>query len=73
MSLVSKPSQTHLTCESTDRILMPAFGTAAIREMFDDMYDIASQLILKWERLVFLIVSIISILTIYAVSVQMWF
>ena len=29
---------------------MPAFGTAAIREMFDDMYDIASQLVLKWER-----------------------
>ncbi|KAI0729796.1 cytochrome P450 [Fomitopsis betulina] len=36
--------------ELAHRILMPAFGTAAIREMFDDMYDIASQLILKWER-----------------------
>lgn len=29
---------------------MPAFGTAAIRGMFDDMMDIASQLIMKWER-----------------------
>ena len=29
---------------------MPAFGTAAIRDMFDDMVDIASQLVLKWER-----------------------
>ncbi|KAF9812238.1 hypothetical protein IEO21_06278 [Rhodonia placenta] len=32
------------------RLLMPAFGTAAIRGMFDDMMDIASQLIMKWER-----------------------
>lgn len=29
---------------------MPAFGTTAIREMFGDMLDIASQLLLKWER-----------------------
>nr|BAK09530.1 cytochrome P450 [Postia placenta] len=32
------------------RLLMPAFGTAAIKGMFDDMMDIASQLISKWER-----------------------
>ncbi|CCM04514.1 uncharacterized protein FIBRA_06695 [Fibroporia radiculosa] len=32
------------------RVLMPAFSTAAIRDTFDDMVDIASQLILKWER-----------------------
>ncbi|KZT04430.1 cytochrome P450 [Laetiporus sulphureus 93-53] len=32
------------------RLLMPAFGTTAIRGMFDDMMDIASQLIMKWER-----------------------
>ena len=31
---------------------MPAFGTAAIRNMFDDMLDIISQLVLKWERCV---------------------
>ncbi|THH18035.1 hypothetical protein EW146_g2890 [Bondarzewia mesenterica] len=33
-----------------DRLLMPAFGAASIRGMFDDMVDIASQLLLKWER-----------------------
>jgi cytochrome P450/NADPH-cytochrome P450 reductase len=32
------------------RILMPAFGPAALREMFDGMVDIADQLLLKWER-----------------------
>lgn len=32
------------------RILMPAFGPASIRGMFDDMGDILSQLVLKWER-----------------------
>ncbi|KAH9922456.1 cytochrome P450 [Fomitopsis serialis] len=36
--------------ELAHRLLMPAFGTGAIRGMFDDMYDIAMQLILKWER-----------------------
>lgn len=29
---------------------MPAFGPTAIRGMFDSMLDIASQLVLKWER-----------------------
>ncbi|KZT19446.1 fatty acid hydroxylase [Neolentinus lepideus HHB14362 ss-1] len=32
------------------RLLMPAFGTANIRNMWDDMKDICSQLILKWSR-----------------------
>ncbi|KAJ3032219.1 hypothetical protein HDV00_007954 [Rhizophlyctis rosea] len=32
------------------KILIPAFGPANIRAMFPDMYDIASQLVLKWER-----------------------
>ncbi|CAL1708234.1 unnamed protein product [Somion occarium] len=32
------------------RILMPAFSTLAVRGMYDDMYDIVSQLVLKWER-----------------------
>ncbi|KAJ1303594.1 hypothetical protein OPQ81_011777 [Rhizoctonia solani] len=32
------------------RILMPAFGPLAIKGMFDDMFDVASQLVLKWER-----------------------
>ena len=32
------------------KILMPAFGPQAIREMFPAMMDITSQLILRWER-----------------------
>ncbi|PVH68345.1 cytochrome P450 [Cadophora sp. DSE1049] len=33
------------------RIVMPAFGPLKIREMFDPMKDIISQLCLKWARL----------------------
>lgn len=33
------------------RILMPAFSPMALQGMFDGMTDIASQLVLKWERL----------------------
>ncbi|KDQ16559.1 hypothetical protein BOTBODRAFT_173064 [Botryobasidium botryosum FD-172 SS1] len=32
------------------KLLMPAFGPVMIRNMFADMLDIGSQLILKWER-----------------------
>lgn len=32
------------------RILTPAFGPLSIHNMFDDMHDIASQLVLKWAR-----------------------
>jgi cytochrome P450/NADPH-cytochrome P450 reductase len=32
------------------KILVPAFGPMAIRGMFPQMMDIASQLLLKWER-----------------------
>ena len=32
------------------QILMPAFGPQAIRDMFPSMIDIASQLILRWQR-----------------------
>ncbi|KAF4966404.1 hypothetical protein FSARC_5913 [Fusarium sarcochroum] len=32
------------------RILMPAFGPVSIRGMFDEMYDISTQLSLKWAR-----------------------
>ncbi|KAI0738944.1 bifunctional P-450:NADPH-P450 reductase [Daedaleopsis nitida] len=32
------------------RLLMPAFSTAKVRDMFDDMLDIATQMITKWER-----------------------
>ncbi|KAJ5780581.1 hypothetical protein N7457_005741 [Penicillium paradoxum] len=33
------------------RVLVPAFGPLMIRGMFDEMYDIAQQLVLKWARL----------------------
>ena len=32
------------------RILMPAFGPLSIRGMFDEMHDVASQLVVKWAR-----------------------
>jgi cytochrome P450/NADPH-cytochrome P450 reductase len=33
------------------RILQPGFGAVVLRTMFDSMWDIAEQLLLKWERL----------------------
>ena len=33
------------------RLLMPAFGPAAMRGYFDDMLDVADQMLTKWERL----------------------
>ncbi|AKT36069.1 bifunctional cytochrome P450/NADPH--P450 reductase [Chondromyces crocatus] len=32
------------------RVLMPAFGPAAMRNYFDDMVEIADQMLVKWER-----------------------
>lgn len=32
------------------RILIPAFGPLSIRGMFDEMHDIATQLVMKWAR-----------------------
>lgn len=37
--------------QKAHRILMPAFGPAALVRMFTGMDDIAEQLLLKWERL----------------------
>lgn len=37
-------------CFILDRILMPAFSALNVHDMFDDMMDIISQLVLKWER-----------------------
>ena len=37
---------------TADRILTPAFGPVSVLGMFDDMFDILSQMILKWERYV---------------------
>ena len=33
------------------RVLMPAFGPLAITNSFDEMHDIATQLVLKWARM----------------------
>ncbi|XMA17494.1 hypothetical protein WAI453_010285 [Rhynchosporium graminicola] len=36
--------------EVAHRVLMPAFGPLSIRSMFDEMHDIASQMVVKWAR-----------------------
>ncbi|KAI9048833.1 hypothetical protein LZ554_007664 [Drepanopeziza brunnea f. sp. 'monogermtubi'] len=36
--------------EVAHRVLMPAFGPINIRSMFDEMHDVASQLVVKWAR-----------------------
>jgi len=36
--------------EVAHRTLLPAFGPLSIREMFDEMHDIATQLVAKWAR-----------------------
>lgn len=37
--------------ETAHRVLVPAFGPLHMKDMFDDMKDIASQLVLKWARM----------------------
>ncbi|KAB8227709.1 uncharacterized protein BDW43DRAFT_323559 [Aspergillus alliaceus] len=37
-------------CDIAHRILMPAFSPLRIRDMFEDMSDVAQQLCLKWAR-----------------------
>lgn len=36
--------------EKAHRILVPAFAPGSIKNMFGQMYDIADQMLLKWER-----------------------
>ena len=54
VSLVSSPFYPYCNDDRsfhpTDRLLMPVFGTGAIRDMFPAMEDIVSQLVTKWER-----------------------
>ena len=33
------------------RTLVPAFGPIGIKDMFDEMYDVATQLVAKWARM----------------------
>jgi cytochrome P450/NADPH-cytochrome P450 reductase len=37
--------------EKAHRILLPAFGPSSIRNMFDPMFDITEQMLIKWERM----------------------
>ena len=37
--------------ELAHRILVPAFGPVGIKDIFDEMYDIATQLVAKWARM----------------------
>jgi len=37
--------------EVAHRVLVPAFGPLHMKDMFDDMKDLASQLVLKWARM----------------------
>ena len=37
--------------QQAHRTLMPAFGPLSIQQMFGEMHDVASQLVLKWARL----------------------
>ncbi len=32
------------------RVLLPVFGPLRIREMFEEMHEIATQLVMKWAR-----------------------
>ncbi|EME89186.1 uncharacterized protein MYCFIDRAFT_27347 [Pseudocercospora fijiensis CIRAD86] len=49
--LFTAESEETMDWQLAHRILMPAFGPLAIQDMFDEMHDIASQLVLKWARL----------------------
>ncbi|ERS98334.1 hypothetical protein HMPREF1624_05118 [Sporothrix schenckii ATCC 58251] len=49
--LFTSPSEKDADWGQAHRILMPAFGPLAIQNMFDEMYDIATQMVMKWARL----------------------
>ncbi|KAF7300597.1 hypothetical protein HMN09_00944900 [Mycena chlorophos] len=49
--LFTAPAEADPDWQQAHRILIPAFGPLAIEEMFEEMMDIASQLVLKWARL----------------------
>ena len=48
--LFSSRSEANPDWGQAHRVLVPAFGPLSIIDMFDEMHDIASQLILKWVR-----------------------
>ena len=49
--LFSAPTEDDMDWQQAHRTLMPAFGPLSIQQMFGEMHDIASQLVLKWARM----------------------
>jgi cytochrome P450/NADPH-cytochrome P450 reductase len=49
--LFTAPSEEDMDWQQAHRTLMPAFGPLSIQQMFDEMHDVASQLVLKWARM----------------------
>jgi cytochrome P450/NADPH-cytochrome P450 reductase len=49
--LFSADSEDEMDWQQAHRVLMPAFGPLSIQQMFGEMHDIASQLVLKWARM----------------------
>lgn len=49
--LFTAPSEEDMDWQQAHRTLMPAFGPLSIQQMFGEMHDIASQLVLKWARM----------------------
>lgn len=49
--LFTASSEDEMDWQLAHRILMPAFGPLSIQQMFDEMYDISTQMILKFARL----------------------
>lgn len=48
--LFAAPTEEVEDWQVAHRVLVPAFGPLAIEKMFPEMYDMASQLVLKWAR-----------------------
>lgn len=49
--LFSAPTEDSMDWQVAHRVLVPAFGPLAIEKMFPEMYDIATQLVMKWARM----------------------
>lgn len=48
--LFAAPTEDEMDWQVAHRILVPAFGPLAIEKMFPEMYDMASQLVMKFAR-----------------------
>ena len=48
--LFTAPSEDDEDWQQAHRTLIPAFGPLSIQQMFEEMHDIGSQLVLKWAR-----------------------